>query len=79
VYDGTQIRCQGNAASATVSVMSMARALRLRVLANQPTSVTRDGVALPNAPTTPGWTFDAATGFLEIRWAHLGGATAIHY
>lgn len=79
VCDGTQVHSQGNAASATVTVTSVARALRLRILANRPTRVTRDGVVLPNAPTAPGWNFDGPSGFLEVQWLHPGGTTAIHY
>jgi alpha-D-xyloside xylohydrolase len=81
VFDGTEAQCQGDAAGGTVTVTATARNIVLRILANAPDAVRLDGEPLAQAlaPGTPGWRFDATTGFLEINFSHPGGVTTIEY
>jgi alpha-glucosidase (family GH31 glycosyl hydrolase) len=82
-FDGTSLQCQGTAASGTITISSTARTITLRILGNQPGSVQRDNVVLPEQGTpgsgVPGWRYDAATGFIEIDFTHSGGTTIIEY
>ncbi len=82
-FDGTSLQCQGTAASGTVTISSTARTITLRILGNQPSSVRRDNVVLPEQGTpgsgVPGWRYDAAAGFIEIDFTHSGGTTVIEY
>lgn len=82
-FDGTQINCEGTSASATVTVTSGPRRLTLRILAQRPGTVLRDGVAVPaqpvNQPDALGWRFDAAAGFMEVAFSHAGGTTAVQF
>ena len=83
VYDGTTIQCQGDASSGMLDLTSSPRAIKLRILASEPSTVLRDGVALPKqAPGAGGrasWQYDAAGGFIEVTFAHAGGASSIRY
>jgi len=86
VYDGTKIEAQGSSASGTVTLDSATRRVQLRVLANKPAVVTRDGVALPKLATPTdfaaadtGWQFDAAAGFIIVKFLHQGRTTDIQY
>ena len=82
-FDGTQINCQGTPTSGTVTLASQPRRVTLRILAQPPGSVLRDGAAVPpqpaGQPNAPGWRFDAAAGFLEVAFSHMGGATAVQF
>jgi alpha-D-xyloside xylohydrolase len=84
VHDGTAIQCQTTGAARTVTLSSVARPVIFQVLAGEPVRVTRDGQALPQRTTLAafqaadtGWRFDAATGFLFIKFVHAGGSTEI--
>lgn len=82
VFDGTHIHCEGSGSAGTVSVSSTPRRLTLRLLAQQPAAVQRDGIALPRqaAPAEgDGWNYDTATGFLEVTYSHPGGSSTIAY
>jgi alpha-D-xyloside xylohydrolase len=81
VFDGTQAQCQGDATAGAVTVTATARNIVLRILANAPAAVKRDGQPLPQAaaPGAPGWRFDATTGFLEVNFSHPGGRTTMEY
>jgi alpha-D-xyloside xylohydrolase len=82
-FDGTQINCEGTPAGATLTVTSQARRVTLRILAQQPQVVLRDGMAVPPQPAgqtdAPGWRFDAAAGFLEVAFLHSGGTSAVQF
>jgi alpha-glucosidase (family GH31 glycosyl hydrolase) len=86
VYDGTAIDAQGNSASGTVTLSSPARSVQVRILANEPAAITRDGTLLPRltapadfAVADSGWQFDATTGFIMVKFLHAGGTTEIQY
>lgn len=83
-FDGTQINCEGTPVSSTMTVTSQARRLTLRILAQQPHVVTRDGIPVPpqpagDQPDALGWRFDAAAGFLEVAFAHTGGTSVVQF
>jgi alpha-D-xyloside xylohydrolase len=82
-FDGTSLQCQGTAASGTITISSTARTITLRILGNQPSSVRRDNVVLPEqgkpGSGVPGWRYDAAASFIEIDFTHAGGTTIIEY
>jgi alpha-D-xyloside xylohydrolase len=84
VHDGTAIQCQTTGATRTVTLSSGARPVIFQVLADEPVGVTRDGQALLKRTTLAdfraadtGWRFDAATGFLFIKFVHASGSTEI--
>jgi hypothetical protein len=81
MYDGTSLQCQGTAASGTIAVSSTARTITVRVPSNQPNSVRRDNVILPQQGTpgsgVPGWRYDAAAGFTEVGFTHSGETTIV--
>lgn len=81
VFDGTQGQCQGNAAGGIVTVTATARNIVVRILANRPDAVKLNGEPLAQGPAvgTPGWRFDATTGFVEVDFSHPGGVTRIEY
>jgi len=64
-----------------VSLTSAPRAVELHVFGVQPTTVTKDGAALPRldaaafAQASAGWTAQAP--FVVVKFAHAGGATQI--
>ena len=82
LYDGSDIRCVANDATATVTVTASARPLLLQIHRLTPASVTRDGASLPQAATQAA--FDAATEawradvqMLLVKFAHSGGSSTI--
>jgi alpha-D-xyloside xylohydrolase len=81
VYDGTSIAALESAGATTVSLTSAPRAVELHVFGAQPTTVTKDGAALPQlgaaafAQASAGWTVQAP--FVLVKFAHTGGATQI--
>lgn len=83
VFDGTQISCQGAAPAGTITVLSTPRSVALRILADEPKAVHRDGTVVPRqaapAPGTAGWHYDADAGFIEIRFTHSGATSIIEY
>lgn len=83
VFDGTRVSCQGAAAAGSVAVLSIPRSMALRILANEPETILRDGTIVPRqeapAQGTAGWNYDADTGFIEVHFAHPGGTSIIEY
>ena len=83
VFDGTQINCNGDAATGSIVVQSTVRAMKLHILAQEPKEVRRDGVIVNRQPAVaPGpdaWEYDPGSGFLDVTFAHSGGATTITY
>lgn len=86
VYDETAIQCQPNGAARSVTLTSVARPVILKVLGNEPAAVTRDGQSLAKLTNAAdfetagaGWRFDAASGFLFIKFAHTGGSTQVQF
>ncbi len=58
MYDGTSIRCERSGAQRTVTLDSTARPVVLKIFADEPATVTRDGVSLQRFSTPAG--FDAS-------------------
>jgi alpha-D-xyloside xylohydrolase len=82
LFDGTHVSCKGDATAGSVSFTATARGITLRILAVGPQAVARDGTTLRQqaaGATTDGWSFDAKTGFVEIRVTHAGGSSTIDY
>jgi alpha-D-xyloside xylohydrolase len=84
VHDGTVIRCQTIGPKQSVTLTSNARPVVLQILAKEPLVITRDGQNLPKQATLSdfaavdtGWRFDAATGFLFVKFVHNGGSTEV--
>ena len=82
-FDGTHLQCLGTGASGTIIVSSPARTITLRILGDEPGTVRRDDVLLPQqgmpGSGAPGWRYDAGTGFIEIDFTHSGGTSVIEY
>lgn len=86
VYDGTTMQCETMTTGTTVTVSSVARSIQLQVLAGPPATVQRDGVALPKFASAAqfsvggdGWVSGAPSGFISIRFQHIGGNTTIQF
>jgi alpha-D-xyloside xylohydrolase len=86
VFDGTRINCAQTAGFTTVTIVSPnARAILLRILAARPESVRRDGAVIPEqAPaafesSSVAWRFDAASGFVLVKFSHPSGTVAIAF
>lgn len=86
VYDGTHIQCDLAAGKMTVTLSSDARPMLLRVLTSKPSTVTRDGVAVPELSTptqfdaaVTGWRADAQAGLVFMKFEHSGGGTQIDF
>jgi alpha-D-xyloside xylohydrolase len=84
IYDGTEVACQEAGAGRVVTLTSAPRAVACQVLQPEPAGVTRDGVALTRFATAAeleaalaGWWFDAAGGFLHVKFQHIGGQTRV--
>jgi len=85
MFDGTDIQCQATSASTTVTVASTARAVQLSVIGPRPAGgVRRHGNVLAEAASAAAfataataWRHDPATGFLDIKFSHSGGATSV--
>jgi alpha-D-xyloside xylohydrolase len=84
VYDGTNIQCQAGGGKLTVTISSVARAVILQLLADEPAAVERDGTALARLATTAqfdaavtGWRADAQARLVSIKFQHTGGVTKI--
>jgi hypothetical protein len=71
-YDGTVLACTGDQRAGAVTITSAPRRMQLRILANAPQSVTRDGTALA-------FHYDTATNTIDVAFAHPGGAVTIRY
>lgn len=85
VYDGTNIQCQAVGGKLTVTLSSVARTVILRLLADEPTTVVREGTALAKLATTAqfeaavtGWRADAQARLVFIKFQHAGGVTKIN-
>ncbi len=85
VYDGTDIRSEEGAGARSVTINSPTpRPVLLRILAPRPAAVRRDGATLPEVAdpaafeaASAGWRFDAAPGFVLVKFPHPGGATKV--
>jgi alpha-D-xyloside xylohydrolase len=85
VFDGTDIRCIEGAGPTRVTITSPTpRRVLLRILAPRPVAVQRDGTALAEAASTAAfetasaaWRFDAALGFVLVKFRHPGGTTIV--
>ena len=84
VYDGTVLTCNPLAAGLSLTLSSGARSVVLQVLSKEPAQVSRDGQSLQKSATQAAfdatksaWRFDLATGFVFIKFPHLGGVTQI--
>jgi alpha-D-xyloside xylohydrolase len=83
LYDGTKVAAEPTVAGVAIHAASAPRRLRLRVrMASAPTSVTRDGAALP--AVADAGELDAARagyyqepGYTVVAFQHGGGATKI--
>jgi hypothetical protein len=85
VYDGTSLSCQSNGTVISAILFSTPRPIQLRFFAAQPFGVERDGVRLPQftnatdfAVASLGWFYDG-TGFVNIKFAHVGGSTQVSF
>jgi alpha-D-xyloside xylohydrolase len=85
VYDGTSLNVQSNGTVVTATMMSVARPMLMRFLAAQPFGVERDGVPLAKftnaadfAASSFGW-FSDSGGFVNVKFSHVGGTTAIRF
>ena len=88
VYDGTDVTCQADGGGVKVTINSpKPRPVQLEVLGPRPASgVRRDGTVVNEkadpsdfAKEPSAWRHDPATGFLEIKFAHGGGATTVAF
>jgi hypothetical protein len=84
VYDGTVLTCSPLSAGLSLTLSSDARSVVLQVLSKEPAQVSRDGQTLQKSATQASfeatksaWRFDLATGFVFIKFPHLGGVTQI--
>jgi hypothetical protein len=83
VFDGTVISCAVGAGSTTVTANSPStRAFLLRIHAARPVTVRLDGAALHEASSAAAfaaantaWQFDAALGFVLVKFSQPGGET----
>jgi alpha-D-xyloside xylohydrolase len=86
IYDGTVIQFHTAGVLRSITLASSARPVIFQVLANEPAAVTHDGQSVTKQMTLTdfeaadsGWFFEAATGFLFVKFEHLGGSTAIFF
>jgi len=84
VYDDTIVRCRSNVGGTTISLKSIARAVRFQISQPEPATVRRDGATLNRLATraafdaaTEGWWQDTPNGFTFIKFSHSGGDTQI--
>jgi alpha-glucosidase (family GH31 glycosyl hydrolase) len=85
IFDNTDVQSDQAAGSTSVTVASpTSRPVLLRILAPRPASVQRDGAALPEAASSAAfdaastaWMFDAALGFVLVKFSHTGGTTKV--
>jgi alpha-glucosidase (family GH31 glycosyl hydrolase) len=84
VHDGTVIACEPAGTGISLTLSSAARPLILQILTREPAQVTRDTQSLPKFSAKAdfdaaerGWRSDATTGFVFIKFSHLGGTTRI--
>jgi alpha-D-xyloside xylohydrolase len=87
LFDATAIRCQVAQAATRITLTSTPRAVQLSILGSRPAgSVKRDG-AIINEAATPGgfasasqaWRHGPATGFLDVKFSHVGGTTIVNF
>jgi alpha-D-xyloside xylohydrolase len=87
LFDGARVTCSQVAGATTVTVNSPSgRAILLRILAARPASVRRDGATLPEQASVAGfesssaaWRFDAASGFVLVKFPHPAGSVMITF
>ncbi len=84
LYDGTAAACASNGTIVTLALTAAPRPIAWQVLAAEPFSVERDGVALPRfthaadlAQARHGWRYEAP--FVHIEITHAGGDTEIAF
>jgi hypothetical protein len=85
LFDGARITCSRVTGSTTVTVDSpTARPILLRILAERPTSVRRDGATVPEQASeaafessSVAWCFETTSGFVMVKFPHPSGTVAI--
>ena len=84
LFDGTEVRCVVQGPTLTITITVGAQPILLQVHTRLPTSVTRDGSAIPHAANQAAfdaapsaWQVDAATQSILVKSAHNGGSSAI--
>jgi alpha-D-xyloside xylohydrolase len=85
LFDGTEIACTEATESVSVAIASASvRPLLLRIHAARPASVKRNGTALTEVASTAAfesastaWRFDAASGFVVVKFGHAGGTATV--
>jgi alpha-D-xyloside xylohydrolase len=87
VFDGTDIQSVEGVGATRVTLTSpTARPILLRILASRPAAVVRDGIALAEVASpaafeaaSEGWLFETTSGFLLVKFSHVGGASQITF
>ena len=86
VHDGTDIQFQGGQAGSTVTLSSVARAVRLQIRGGEPAAVRRDGVVIPKFGTAgefdaanAGWMTGSNMQMILVKFPHGGGTTRIQF
>jgi hypothetical protein len=84
MYDGTAAQCSSNNTVVTFNLTSAVRPVALRVFNGSPAGVERDGVRLQKftnaaayAAASMGWRYDAANGFVLVKFSHTGGVVQV--
>jgi len=85
LFDGTAIQSEQMAGSVSMTITSASpRPMLLRILAPRPAAVELDGTAVPEIDSTSafdaaseGWQFDAALGFVLVKFQQAIGTTTI--
>ncbi len=87
VYDGTTAQSSPSGNSGSVTINSVARAIKLKLFTTVvPAGVERSGTRLPQLASqaafdaaTVGWFYDSTGHFLNVKFAHAGGSVTIGF
>lgn len=86
MYDGTVAQCTSNNTVVTFTLSSMTRPVLLRVRGGAPAGVLLDGVRMPAFASASeftsgsfGWWYDAAAGFVRVKYSHVSGSHEIRF
>lgn len=86
VFDGTDIQCVVAAGQTTITLISSARSVFFQVHAEEPVTITHDGLAIPKSSTVPEfdaasniWRFDPSVRIISIKLDHQGGTATIRF